>query len=104
MVPMLIPLVGDTKFAAGWTTFWGKVSGVSGGLLDDIAMIGMVMVVFAFGKWLWDRRRGNGGGGGGSGLIITIIVGAILASPTTIIPGVLTIADWLVAIFGSLLP
>lgn len=104
MIRMLIPLVGNTTFAEGWNQLWGKISAASGDLFNYLAMFGMALVVGAFGKWLWDRRRGNGGAGGGTGLLITIVIGALLASPTTIIPGLLTVADWLVALIDKLLP
>lgn len=104
MVPMLIPLVGNSKLIDGWNALWGKVSSVSGDLFTYLAGFGALLVVGAIVTYLWQRRKSGGGGGGTSGLVITIIIGALLASPTLIIPGLLTVADWGLAVFVKLLP
>lgn len=93
MSGFVIPLAADVSLANQWTAFWGKISGQSQ-VWNFVGMIGVAMVVYAFVKWLWDRRRG--GGGSHAGLVTMIVFGAVLASPNILMPIALRVADWLI--------
>ena len=69
----------------GWDSAWAPIQSVLGaGVLKIVAAIGVLIVVSAFGKWVWDKRRG--GGGNSSTLLWSLAVGALLTAPTVIIP------------------
>lgn len=75
-----------------WDTFWDAVSGPAGPILSLMGIIGVAIVVLAFGKWAWDRRR-QGGGGNTGGLWGALLIGVLLSAPSIIIPMVLSIFD-----------
>ena len=96
----------SVNFQSGWSTVWKSVSGAVGAQLTTLlTAIGVVLVVFAIIRWLWDRRR-SGFQGNHSGLLWTIGVGAVLAAPDVIIPLLLGLADLItnavVGLFGNL--
>lgn len=106
MTTLLVVPAAAINLSSGWAAFWGAVSGAIPGLSGMMTTVGVILLVFALGKYLWERRRNGGGGGqGGSTLMWTAIVGALLAAPPVIIPIFLTIVDWglnsLVAIFNA---
>lgn len=86
---------------AGWNNLWGAVSG--GGKLGVIlAAVGVAIIVFAVLSWLWKKR--NGGGGGMSGFPwMMILLGAILAGPSVVIPLILMIAQVIINIVIGLM-
>lgn len=86
LVPMAINLKG------GWATVWSAVKSAAPGLGPLLTSIGVILVVFALGKWLWDKRKG--GGGNSSSLAWTALVGAALAGPEIIFPILLGFIDW----------
>ena len=75
------------------------------GALFLLTAIGVVLVVFAIIRWLWDRRR-SGFQGNHSGLLWTFGVGAVLAAPDVVIPLLLGLADLVtnavIGLFGNL--
>lgn len=85
--------------AGGWSTFWTgiqKGNPTFSSITTLMTVIGTIVVVMAFGKWLWEKRKGTGGGGGGGrsdGILWALAAGAMLAAPNLIIPIVLTILD-----------
>lgn len=90
-----------------WDQFWGSFrTAVGEDLLTLITMIGMLLVVGAILKWLWDRRRGNGGGGmgGANAILWTLLLGATLAAPGLLIPLFLNLLDGLANAFVSVMP
>jgi hypothetical protein len=99
MLSTIFGATGDTvNLAGGWKDFWETISGTLGGITTLMNVVGMLIVVFAVVKMLWDKRKsGGGGGGGGSGSNIgyAILIGAILSAPGLIIPNILTIIDLL---------
>lgn len=99
---MRIAAADTVDLAGAWSGLWGRVSGASGvsGLVTMMTWVGVAMVVFAIGKWAWSRRRG----GAQAGQIgWPIFVGALLAAPNAVIPGVLWMVDLLVNAFINLL-
>lgn len=93
----------NINFVGSWNQFWSAVSGSITGLVTLIGIVGMLLVVVGVLGYVWERRRG-GGGGGHSKLGFTILVGAIAAAPTVVIPVLLTIVDFvangLVSVLG----
>lgn len=90
-----------------WDQFWGSFrTAVGEELLTLITMVGMLLVVGAVLKWLWDRRRGNGGGGmgGANAILWTLLLGATLAAPGLLIPLFLNLLDGLANAFVSVMP
>lgn len=76
----------------GWDAAWSPISSVLGtGLLKIVAAVGVLIVVSAFAKWIWDKRRG--GGGNSSTLLWSLAIGALLTGPTVVIPVALWLFD-----------
>lgn len=78
--------------AGGWNNVWGVIKGALGGFAGLLTAVGVIVVVAALVKWLWDKRRG-GGGGGSAAVGWAIAVGSVLAAPGLIIPLILGIFD-----------
>jgi len=98
----LIIATASINFASSWTTFWSSISGSLGKLPTLLGIIGMLLVVAAILTYLWERRRGGDGGKGGHSKILwAIIVGAILAAPSVVIPAILTIVDFVANVIAS---
>jgi hypothetical protein len=99
-------VAASVNFQSGWSTVWSSVTSAVGAPLTTLmTAIGVVLVVFAIVRWLWERRRG-GWQGNHSGLLWTFGVGAVLAAPDAIIPALLGLADVItnafVGLFGNL--
>ncbi len=92
------------NLAAGWAKVWGVVQGALGGVAGLLTAVGVILVVAALVKFLWDKRRG-GGGQGSSAVLWAIVVGSVLAAPGLIIPLLLgvtdVVANAIVGIFNS---
>lgn len=88
-------MAGSVDLVSGWSSVWSSVTSAVGSKLTNLmTAVGVIIVVFALGKWLWERRRG--GGGSHSGLIYSMAVGGLLAAPEVIIPVLLTIIDYVI--------
>lgn len=89
---------GSVNLSGGWDKAWSAVSGAIPGLSGMLSIIGVILLVYAFVTWLWERRRGSGGGGGGGAggnkLVNYGLIGALCAAPGVIIPLFLKIFDW----------
>ena len=83
---------GKVDLSGQWTTFTGALGPIKP-LMNLLAVIGMLIVAWAFVKWAWDRRRGGGMGGGGQGLSGALIVGLLLSAPGFVIPAGLGVFD-----------
>lgn len=82
------------NLAGGWNTLWSAISTVIGGqIMLILTIIGVIMVVFAIGKYFFDKRRGGSAGQGLGVVLWTLVFGSILAAPQVIIPLLLTILD-----------
>lgn len=94
MYDFIIPMAaGKINLESGWKNVWGIVKSAAPGLSELLLAIGVILVVFALGKWLWDKRKS--GGGDSSALMWTAIVGAALAGPEILFPLLLKLVDWL---------
>jgi hypothetical protein len=82
--------VTQVNFVGQWNTVWGAVNSALGPVSNLMSIAGTILVVFAAGKWLWERRKG---GANHSHLLWTLGVGALLLAPNIIVPVVLTILD-----------
>lgn len=91
-------VLAAVNMASKWAALWAKVNQGDWATLSQLlTWVGIVLIIFAFGKWLWDKRRGGGGGMGGStSVIVAAVIGGLLSAPEILIPVVLTIADLLV--------
>lgn len=101
---MLLELIEmKSKLKDGWKAVWSAVTaGTGNGLGTLLLSVGVILMVLALGKWLWDKRKG--GGGNSSALLWTAVVGAALAGPEVIFPIMLGIVDWLIDTVVGILP
>jgi len=98
----IIATAANINFAGSWSTFYHAISGSLGKLTTILGIIGMLLVVAAILTYLWERRRGGGDGKGDHTKILwAIIVGAILAAPSVVIPAILTIVDFVANVIAS---
>lgn len=89
----LVILAGKVNLQGGWAKVWNSISSAVPGLTGLMTSIGVILVAYAIGKWIWDKRKG--GGGNSSGVFWTIVVGALFAAPAVVIPILLKFADWI---------
>ncbi|GAA4188812.1 hypothetical protein GCM10022288_15640 [Gryllotalpicola kribbensis] len=97
---------GTINFKGAWDTTWRSISGVIGPQVTGLmTIIGVLLVVFAVGKWIFDKRRGGGAASGLGPVLWALIAGALLAAPGVIIPAFLgildTVINMLVHLVGS---
>jgi hypothetical protein len=86
-----------------WTSLWSAINtGTFASIMTLLTWAGVILVVFAVLKWLWDKRRG--GGGNSQSLIWTSVLGGALAAPNLLLPIVLGLIDMLVNTIASALP
>jgi len=87
---------GKIDLSGAWDTLWNSLvaEGDFGKITKLLGVIGVVIVVFAVGKYLWSKGTGRGGGGGGQNNIMgAVVVGALLAAPDFLLPIILQIFD-----------
>lgn len=94
---------GTIDLKSGWDQLWNAVSGVITGQVTSLLTIaGVILLIFAIGKFIFDKRRG-GGHTQGLGIVVwTLVAGALLAAPQIIIPTALTILDYIINAIVSL--
>lgn len=92
-----------SNLSGAWDRFWGIVTGSSGvdTLFTILAIAGMLLIVGAVVKFLWEKRRG--GGGNSQAMVWSIIAGGVLAGPSLLIPLVLRIVDFVINLVAALL-
>ncbi len=97
MSNVMILAAGTINLSGSWGQVWGAVQAAIGTKLTTLlSAVGVILVVGAVFKWLFERRRGGGGafsGQASSGLLWTLAAGATLAAPGVLIPIFLTILD-----------
>jgi uncharacterized membrane-anchored protein len=84
----------------GWNTVWTSISSALGPLSTLLTAIGAGLVAVSIVGYIWERRRGTGNH---SKLLWTLLIGAILAGPTFLIPMFLHIADFVANAIAHLL-
>lgn len=84
----------NVNFKGAWTTFWGAFQGAWSSLAILITIFGLLLVLFAVGKWIWAKRKG-GGGGASNGMIWSFVIGVILMAPEWLIPIFLGAVDFI---------
>lgn len=93
------------NLSGGWGTIIDAIGGTLGPFLTLMTATGVIVIVMAVFKFMWDKRRGGGMGQGGSQIGWAIALGALLAGPMLLIPIMLTfvdiIANAVVSIFQS---
>lgn len=82
----------DINLSGGWGTLWGAVTSGFPALPGMLTFVGTAIVVFAVGKWAWERRRG-GGMGNHQNVWGALFVGAVLLAPSVLLPLLLLILD-----------
>ena len=95
--------MGDVNFSGGWDTFWGAISAELGGVMTALTVIGTLLVVCSVLSWIWQKRRGGNAAQGLGGVFIFIFIGAVLAAPGLLIPGILSIIDWIANAIAALI-
>ena len=100
----LLASATTVNFASDWTSVDSAINSALGSsLITFLGVIGTLLIVFSVVKYIWDKRRG-GGGGGHTHVMYTLLIGAILAVPSVIMPAILTILDGVVNVFLKILP
>ena len=79
---------GTLDLKSGWDKLWTTLTGGTqiGTLL---AAVGIAIVVGFLIKWFWDKRRGSGG----KFPTMAVILGAVLAGPTLLVPVIITVVE-----------
>lgn len=93
--PVIVPMAGEIDLEGAFSTAWnGLKSGFGAGTLSTmLTTVGVILVLFAVGKFLWDRRRGSGGNT--QAVWGALIVGSVLAAPEVLLPLLLKILDFI---------
>lgn len=88
--------MADVDLVTGWTDVMTTLQGVPGmaGIFRFCAAVGVIIIVAAVLKMLWDKRKG--GGAGLSSLVWPMVIGAVLAAPVVLIPVFLWVADFVI--------
>lgn len=85
----------EIDLSGSWDKVWSAVSGDST-ITTLAAIVGVILVLAAIGGFIWRKARGKGSEGAGRGLILTLLIGAILAAPSVVLPLLLGLADLLI--------
>ena len=93
----------NSNLVGAWDSFWGTVSGSNGigSLFNILAWVGLLLIVSAIVKFIWDKRRG--GGGNSQAVVFALLVGGLLAAPNMLIPLVLRLVDFVINLVAALL-
>lgn len=91
------------NLAGGWNTLWSAISGAIGGsVMTLLTIAGVILVLFAVTKYVFDKRRG-GSASQGLGIVLwTLVAGSILAAPQVILPLALGLLDLVINLLLSL--
>jgi hypothetical protein len=97
----MIAAAASINLAGSWSTFWASTSKSIGTLTTLLTTVGMLLVIGAILKYVWERRRG--GGSSPTTLLWTLLVGGVLAGPDVFIPTILTLADDVINAISSVI-
>lgn len=89
--------------AGNWNTLWTSLTAATGfsHVQTFLSVIGLILVVLAIGKYLFDRRRGNSAQH--TTVLWAALAGALLSAPDVVLPGLLGALDFVVnSISGAL--
>lgn len=94
----------DVNLSAGWDTFWNGITAAFGDQANAIlTVVGVILVVFSGAGFLIAKLRGRTNNNGK--LFVSLIIGAICAAPTVLIPLALNLIDLIInagiAIYNS---
>lgn len=88
------------NLAGGWDRFWSAIKDVvSGDIMNLLTIVGVILVIFAVAKYLFDKRRGGGAAQGLGVVFWTLMVGALLSAPQVIFPLALRLLDIVANLF-----
>lgn len=90
--------MGNTiDLAGGWNTLWGALN-IPPQMMTLLTVVGVIIVIIAVIKWIFDRKRqGSSGMGQSSGPVLwAALAGVAIAAPALIIPIFLKIIDWII--------
>jgi hypothetical protein len=103
---MAVAILASTttvNFAGDWKSINTALNAALGSsLVSFLGVVGTLLIIFSALKYVWDRRRG--GQGNHTHLMWTLVIGAILAVPSVVMPAILTILDAIVNLFLKILP
>ncbi|AYG03422.1 hypothetical protein [Gryllotalpicola protaetiae] len=86
---------GNIDLVTPWNTLWSSVQDTVGPqILNLMTIVGVILVVFAIGKWIFDKRRGGGAHKGLDTLLWAFLAGCVLAAPGLLIPAVVNFLDY----------
>lgn len=102
-MPTIALFLATVNLKANWSKVWSSISKPLGPIMPVVGAIGVLLVVAAIGRWLWDRRRGGSGAGSHSALLWTTLVGALLCAPSFLLPVLLFVIDGVVNVGISLI-
>jgi len=93
----MVPLLASVNFVSDWSGTMGALQSAPGvtQILLILTYVGVIIVVLALLRWLWDIRKAGSFRGTGTHhkLFLSMMVGALLAAPTLVIPAFLTLLD-----------
>ena len=78
----------NIDLTSGWDTLWASIVGATGQTFTNVlTVVGVALMIFAAGKWIWSRRTGRGNS---NDVTYSMVFGALLAGPQVVIPLILT--------------
>lgn len=83
---------GAVHLADGWGKLWSSLTSAAPGVTDMMNTVGVLLMVGAFFKFLWDKRKN--GGGDMSKIVWTAAFGAAMSAPGMLMPILLKVIDW----------
>lgn len=95
---MAVPMATKVNLKGGWDSVWGAVKAGFPGIGTLLTVVGVILVLGALLKFVWERRRGGGMAQGAQPLWGALIPGAVLCAPALLIPMFLGILDWIINI------
>ncbi len=94
--------------ASSWSSFWSTVQSATGigPFLQLLSFIGVGMLIFSLVTWLFALRRSGSfkANADHHKLILGIIIGAVLAAPSVLVPAFLSLFDVIINFIIGLLP
>lgn len=83
---------------SGWNDLWSSATEGAPGLGRIMMYAGVALIVISLVKWGWQSRGGQGMGKASKPVMGMLLIASILVAPTLVIPLLLGILDWIIAI------